>query len=283
MQFKNEIDSSNPDKSRNVIKHAIFSSILSNKKKFSSEYSEVVIASDGKNYWRKDIFPYYKASRSVDRDASAIDWKFVFEVMGEIREDLKECFPYRVINLEGCEADDIIAVICKWTQENYINDNVLFPEPKKTIIVSGDKDFKQLHRYKNIRQYAPVDKKYVETPPNIDEFIVEHIIRGDRSDGIPSVLCPDNFFVDTERTGRAPSVTKAVVAKYSNRENLTDDEKQRYDRNEELVSFAKIPDYIEQRILNEFTKEHIKNGRGKIFNYLVKNKMNLFFNQIEDF
>lgn len=283
LQFKGEIDPSKPEKSKSVIRHAVLSSILSNKKKFSSEYNEVVIASDGRNYWRKDIFPYYKASRKTDREASDIDWGFVFETLTEIREDIKANFPYRVLHIEGCEADDIIAVLCKWTQENYIDDNVLFPEPKKTLIVSADKDFKQLHCYKNIRQYAPAFKKYVESPPNIDEFIVEHIIRGDRSDGIPSVLCPDNFFVDTEKTGRAPSVTKAVVAKYSNRENLTDEEKKRYDRNEELVSFAKIPDYIEERILNEFTQDLVKNGRGKIFNFLVKNKMNLFFDQIEDF
>lgn len=126
-------------------------------------------------------------------------------------------------------------------------------------------------------------KKIVKTKLDIDAKIIEHIIKGDRGDSVPSVLCPDNFFVDTNKIGRAPSVTKAVIAKYSNRENLTEEEKKRYDRNEELVSFTKIPDYIEERILNEFTQDLVKNGRGKIFNYLVKNKMNLFFDQIEDF
>lgn len=283
MQIKDEIDPSTPEKSKSAIKHAVLSSILSNKKKFYKEYGELVIASDGRNYWRKSIFPYYKASRATDRAASTIDWKFVFEVLTEMREDMRDNFPYKVLHIEACEADDVIAVISKWTQKNYLDDNVLFPEPKKTLLISADKDFKQLHCYENIRQYAPAYKKYVESPSNVPEFIVEHIIRGDRSDGIPSVLCADNFFVDTEKTGRAPSVTKAVIAKYSVRSNLTEEEKERYDRNEVLVDFDKIPDYIETRILDEFTKEHTKNGKSKIMKYLLKNRMHLFLDQIEDF
>lgn len=158
LQFKGEIDSSKPEKSKSVIRHAVFSSILSNKKKFSSEYNEVVIASDGRKYWRKDVFPYYKASRATDRENSDIDWGFVFETLTEIREDIKANFPYRVLHIEGCEADDIIAVISKWTQENYIDDNVLFPEPKKVLIISEDQDFYQLLQYKNISIFHPRKK-----------------------------------------------------------------------------------------------------------------------------
>lgn len=281
--FAKEIDPSNPDPSKSIIRHAILSSILHHKKTFSSEYGELVIACDGRNYWRKDIFPYYKASRKSTRDASDIDWKFVFEVLSEIREDLRDIFPYKILHLEGCEADDIIAVICKWTQENYLDDNVLYPEPKKTSILSSDKDFKQLHCYKNVRQYAPVAKKYVETPTNIAEFIVEHIIRGDVSDGIPSVLCPDNFYIDPNKVGRAPSVTKSVVAKYSDLTNLTKEEQKRYDRNEALVAFDKIPEYISSRILEEFTKEQEVRGKGRIYKYLVKHSMRLLISEVESF
>ena len=281
--FAKELDSSNPEASKSIIRHAVLSSILHHKKTFYKEYGELVIACDGRNYWRKDVFPFYKASRKATRDASDIDWKFVFETLSEIREDLRDVFPYKVLHLEGCEADDIIAVICKWTQENYLDGNVLYPEPKKTLILSSDKDFKQLHCYKNVRQYAPVAKKYVETPENIEKFIVEHVVRGDVSDSVPSVLCPDNFFVDPNKIGRAPSVTKAVIEKYSIRENLNEDEKVRYDRNEVLVSFDKIPEYISSRILEEFTKEQEVRGKGRIYKYLVKHSMRLLISEVESF
>lgn len=281
--FSADIDSAKPEYSKDIIRHAVISSILYNKMKFSEEYGELVITCDGGKYWRKDVFPHYKASRKATRDASDIDWKFVFETLDEVRKDLSEIFPYKVLHLEGCEADDIIAVLCKWTQENYLDNNVLFPEPKKTLILSSDKDFKQLHCYKNIRQYAPAMKKYVETPPNIDEFIVEHIIRGDRSDGIPSVLCPSNFFVDETKVGRAPSVTKSVIEKYSNRDNLTKEEKARYDRNEVLVAFDKIPEYISTKILDEFTKEKVVVGKSKIYKYFIKHGMSILLNDIDNF
>lgn len=126
-------------------------------------------------------------------------------------------------------------------------------------------------------------EKIVKTKLDIDAKIIEHIIKGDHGDSVPSVLCPDNFFVDTEKTGRAPSVTKAVVAKYSNRENLTEAEQKRYDRNEELVSFDKIPEYISSRILEEFTKEQEARGKGRIFKYLVKHSMRLLISEVESF
>ena len=283
MAFTKEIKNNTLDQNKDLIRHAIFSSILSNKKKFHQEYGEVVIACDDRNYWRKDKFEYYKANRKTAREASSIDWETIFECMGGVREDLIQFFPYKVIRVGNCEADDIIAVLSKWTQDNDLVQFGIEEIPKPTIIISSDKDFAQLHKYSNIRQYSPMLKKYIKSPPSIQKFINEHIIRGDAGDGVPSVLCPDDFFVNKAVYGRATPVTKSVIEKFSNRENLNDLEKSRYDRNEMLVSFEKIPAGIEDSILEEFLRERPKFNRNNIFNYLIKNKMRLLMDSIEDF
>jgi len=281
--FSKEIKSNTLDQNKDLIRHTILSSILAHKKKFHQEYGEVVIAVDDRNYWRRDKFEYYKASRKTNREASDVDWETIFECMDMVREDLIQFFPYKVVRVERCEADDIIAVLSKWTQDNDFDQFGIEEIARPTLIISSDKDFAQLHKYSNIRQYSPTPKKYVKTPPSIPQFIVEHIIRGDVSDGVPSVLCPDDFFVNKEVYGRATPVTKSVIERFSNRDNLNDLEKSRYDRNEMLVSFEKIPEEISNSILEEFLKERPKFNRNNIFNYLIKNKMRLLMDSIEDF
>lgn len=282
-QFMGEISADKPEHSKNIIRHSLISSILYNKIKFSSDYGELVIASDGRNYWRKEKFPYYKASRKTTRDASGIDWKFIFGVIAEVREEIKQTFPYKVLNLDGIEADDIIAIICKWTQENYIDSNVIFPSPRKTLILSSDKDFKQLHRYSNIRQYSPAQKKYIESPSNVTHFINEHIARGDSSDGIPSILSDDDCFVNKVR--QSPLVKKRIdeFLDLGIGACRTESEIRNWHRNELLISFDMIPEEIEQKVLAEFLVEKESSANSKIFKYFIKNNMSLFLNSIEDF
>lgn len=280
-QFMGELNADNPKHSKSVIRHSLISSILYYKTKFSPDYGDLVIASDGKNYWRKDKFPYYKAGRKTTRDASGIDWKFIFELIAEVREEIKEAFPYKLINLDGIEADDIIAVLCKWTQENYTDGNVLFPSPKKTLILSSDKDFKQLHQYSNITQFSPAQKKYIERPSNVKHFINEHIARGDSSDGIPSILSADDCFVNKVR--QSPLVKKRIEEFLEHGINAckNDSERKNWHRNELLISFEKIPEEIEAKILTEFLQERKKSP--KVFDYLIDNDMMLFLNSVNDF
>lgn len=281
--FSKDLEKADNDKMRNIIKHVVITSILSNKKKFSPEYGDLVIASDGRNYWRKDHFQYYKANRKTTRDKSDMDWKFIFEVLSEVRDELRDIFPYKVLNIEGCEADDIIAVLCKWTQDNYLDDNVLIQEPKKTIILSSDHDFAQLHRYPNVRQYAPAMKKYIERPKNHLHFVREHIAKGDSGDGIPSVLSPDDCLVNKIRQ---KSMMKARLEEFLDKgiDACRDDaEIRNWHRNELLVSFDKIPDAISEAILTKFLQPRRSHNKNAVFQYLIKNRMNLLLDQIDDF
>ena len=65
LPFQNDIKRQSPEEIKNLIRHTTLSTIKSYKKKYK-EYGEVVIACDGRNYWRKSIFPHYKAHRKAN-------------------------------------------------------------------------------------------------------------------------------------------------------------------------------------------------------------------------
>jgi 5'-3' exonuclease len=163
-----------------LFRHMVLNSIRSYKQKFSQEYGEIVIACDDKNYWRKQLFPYYKANRKKHRDSSELDWTTIFNCFNKIKQELKDNFPYRVIQVETAEADDIIATLAGYDQQD-------------TLILSGDKDFIQLHN-DTIKQYDPVKKKFIKHDNPVG-YLYEHILKGDAGDGIPNILSDDDVFV----------------------------------------------------------------------------------------
>ena len=184
---------------KNLIRHVTLSTLKSYKKKYGKEFGELVICCDGRKYWRKEVFEHYKASRKKNRDASDLDWKLIFDTLSEMREDIAKNFPYRVIHVERAEADDVIAVMTEWCQSNAFIQEGLMEEPQKVLILSSDKDFKQLQLAPfssgNVRQWSPMQKKYIQaSKQEIIDFTVEHIVKGDTGDGIPNILSKDDVF-----------------------------------------------------------------------------------------
>lgn len=263
----------------NIVRHLILSSIKGYKKKYGAEYGEVVIAVDSDSYWRKDVFPNYKVNRKKIRDASPLDWKLIYKIMDQVADDLKAHFPYKVVEVSKAEADDVIAVLTKWVQTNRTRQVGVIEEVESVLILSSDKDFKQLHKYGNVRQWAPAQKKFVERD---DNYLLEHIACGDIGDSVPSVLCPDDFFIDVD-SGRAPPVTAKVKALFADRDQLNDAQKARYDRNNRLVNFDFIPKDIEQAIINEYLTVEVRQDKMGIYNYLVDNRCRLLLDEIEEF
>ena len=188
-----------------LFRHMVINSLRSYKSKFSEEFGEIIIACDDKNYWRKQVFPYYKANRKKNRDASEIDWTHVFECFNKIKQEIKEYFPYRVVQVDSAEADDIIATLVG----EYGTD---LNGPTKILILSGDKDFIQLHSYGNVKQYDPVRKKWI-SHNDPKRFLFEQILKGDTGDGVPNVLSPDAVFVSGGR--QRPLTQKKIDKIYS--------------------------------------------------------------------
>lgn len=259
----------------NMVRHMVLNSIRSLKNKFSNEYGELVIACDHKNCWRKDIFPYYKANRKKSRKESELNWNEIFECLNKIRQELNDYFPYRVLHVETAEADDIIATLV-------FNHGIEgFNSGEKILILSGDKDFIQLHNYHNVNQYDPVKKKFVthDTPST---FLKEHILRGDTGDGIPNFLSNDNCFVVGERQ---KSLTQKKLDHYLNIEpELFESEmfKRNYNRNSILIDLRNIPQQLRDIIMDEYVKNANK-PTNQIFNYFVKYRLKTLMENINDF
>ena len=282
--FKRELKGTEAEV-KNLIRHVIISTIKSHKKKYGKEYGEVVVACDGRNYWRKEIFAHYKASRKKSREASELDWKMIHEIISEMREDLINHFPYKVIYTDRAEADDIIAILIQWAQENQLTTTGLIEEPQKILILSSDKDFKQLQLYPNVKQWSPMQKKFVTaTKKEIVDYKIHHIVKGDTGDGVPNILSDDDVFVDVDKRQKAMSAARLEAFIANGRDECkTDFERRNWDRNEQLVSFSKIPNDIYIDIINRYTNFKIKGDKMSIMKYLIKHKCRLILDDLELF
>ena len=269
---------------KKLIRHVTLSTLKSYKKKYGKEYGELVICCDGRKYWRRDFFPHYKASRKKNREASDLDWKLIFDTLSEMRDDLAAYFPYRVIHVEQAEADDVIAVMTKWLQTNAQCIQGLVEEPQKILILSSDKDFKQLQLYPTVKQWSPMQKKYVTaTQQEIRDFMIEHIVKGDTGDGIPNILSKDDVFVIAERqkSVSAKRLQEFITNGFSACRN--DEEKRNWHRNSTLVAFEHIPENVSDNIIEAYLNTKPNNDKMKIMNYLMENRCRLLLDELEDF
>lgn len=248
-----------------LLRHMVLNSLRSYKQKFGDEYGEMVIACDDKNYWRKQVFPYYKANRKKARDSSELDWSAIFDTFGKIKTEIREYFPYRVIQVDSAEADDIIATLVEH-------------EPGKVLILSGDKDFVQLQQYPFVKQYDPIRKKWI-SHNDPKKYLHEHILKGDSGDGIPNVLSDDDTFVTNKRQ---KPLTQKKIDSFTINESLPTELLRNYSRNKQVVDLSCIPLDIKAQVLNKYQEESGK-GRDKLFNYFIKYKLKNMMESIGEF
>lgn len=272
LAFSSDIKKKSEKDVQDLIRHVILSTVKSYKKKYGKQYGSLVIACDGRNYWRKKNFPHYKAGRKKARDESDLNWDLVFSCLNEIREDLKEVFPYRVIRTDEAEADDVIAVLTEYTQE--------FGQYEPVMIVSSDGDFKQLHKYDNVKQFNPMLKKQV-TCSNPSQYLMEHIVKaGD--DGIPNILSPDDTFVTGTRQKPVSAKRLQEFVEIGFLACKTEEERLNFRRNKVLIDFSMIPQYIKDGILAEYEKKPT-GDKNQVLNYLIKHRCRLLLNEVEEF
>ena len=254
---------------KEMIRHMVINSLRGFNLKFKEDYGKMVLCSDAGNPWRRDFFPNYKHARRKGRVDSATDWDYIFTVITEIKNEIAENFPYVVMYVERCEADDIIATLVKHYNSN-----------ESIMIISGDKDFIQLQRYNNVKQYSPIQKKFVEDSDPI-KFLQEQIIKGDRSDGIPNILSEDDIFLTDKK--QSP-ITKKRLEEWSNIDNipLGSETKKFYDRNKKLIDLELIPGIIENEILSKYRQYEIPD-RSKLLPYFIENKLKSLMENISDF
>ena len=257
----------NGEINENMLRHMVLNTYRMYRNKFKNKYGELVIANDSINCWRKDIFPYYKAKRRKDQTKSKFDWNDIYRVLDNIRTEVKEIFPYKNITVERAEADDIIAILAR----NYhTSENIM--------IVSNDKDFQQLQRYPNVHQYSPLKKTQLVCK-DPEKFLLDHIIKGDVSDGVPNILSDDDVFITEDKRQSACGVKKI--------ESIKEDlslwkENKNWNRNNQLINLNMIPQHIEETVMEKYKKDKPKNT-GKILSYFMEKKLGRLMENLQEF
>lgn len=254
-----------------LLKHIIFNRLRYYNQKFSYEYGEIVICIDSGKVWREDFFKNYKCKRKKKkREDKKIDWNMLLKISDSVLDDIAEYFPYKVIKVEKTEADDIIAVLAR----NY---------KEKTVIVSADKDFKQLLGNERIRQYHPVEDKFINLEVPAWKFLLEQVIRGDTDDSVPNVLSDDNVFIDGRRQ---KNIYDSYVEEFKDRllaDDLSELEKANWNRNVKLIDLNAIPKDIQQNIKDEYDNYVVKGTRKTLFDYLMYGKFKLLIDCVSEF
>ena len=265
-----------------LIRHMILNSLRMYRTRYKDEYGELVLAVDASNNWRKTAFPQYKASRKKTQKQSEFDWGEAFRILNKIREEIAENFPYTVIRVDGCEADDVIGTLVSMNPDHNNDFN-----PQKYMIVSSDRDFLQLQKFRNVRQFSPLLKKELSVD-NPRVWLQTHIIKGDKGDGVPNILSDDNVFVEGFR--QTPITQKKI-------DNIIEDLEEgellyaaswyrNYCRNKKLIDLSETPKELRREIINNFMADKPDTRwmrRGKVFPYLVENKCNELIKSAQEF
>jgi len=256
----------------NLIRHMVLNTYRMYRKKFFREYGELVICQDDGVSWRREFFPLYKAKRRADRKENPEQWEQFYNIINTIREEVAENFPYRNMIVKGCEADDIIAFLTK-----------RYSPTEKVLILSGDKDFGQLQIHPNVTQYSPVLKKFISVE-NPKQYLFEHIIKGDSSDGVPNVLSDDDSLINKSK--RQKPVTKKRIEQilkfYVDTGNIQTEYTENWNRNKILIDLLHIPVKYEEKIEFEWNKS-VTPTRAKILNYMIEKGLRNLIEDIGDF
>lgn len=266
----------NKENDERMIRHMTLNSLRMYNQKFKENYGQMVLACDGPNNWRKEYFPQYKGNRRKSREQSTFDWNEAFRILNSLREEIRDNFPYKVIHMDGCEADDIIGTLVENSQE--------FGNFEPIMIVSADGDFKQLQKYDNVSQWSPLTKKLVEESHPRQNLKLK-ILQGDTGDGVPNVLSDDDTLIEGRRQNPLSKKKKEAIL-----EDLSDGELlyaaswyRNYCRNETLIDLSKTPSSLKQNIINNFMEQDPWGNKGKVFPYLVSKKMNRLIESVTEF
>jgi 5'-3' exonuclease len=205
--------------------------------------------------------------RDKQKAEKGMDWSALFDTISKIIIEIDTFFPYKVIRVEHAEGDDVIAVLSKTFKE-------------KSLIVSSDKDFSQLYKYKWVRQFSPMKQKMLN---GIDPivYLKEHIIRGDKGDGIPNILSNDDCIVSGVRQ-KSISKKKIINWLVQDPHDFNDEMKRGWIRNKILIDFDLIPRNITTAILKQYNEEK-KYQQGQLINYFIKNRLKYLMENMGDF
>lgn len=253
-----------------LIRHTIFNIVRRFNLEYRDKYGEMIICFDSKNNWRREVFPQYKAGRRKSRKNSVHDWETIFKLLDEVRTEIVEYSPYRTIQVERCEADDVIGTICE---------KQMSPEP--ILIISPDTDFVQLQRYPNVSQWSNLQKKWVEPKVGPLEDLEEKILRGDTGDGVPNVMSGDEVLI-TEGARQTPLSKRKLEILKEDPEALGTTIARRIIRNRKMIDLQRTPEELKEEIMEKFNNK-AKGSITRLMTLFTKHQMKLLTESLTDF
>lgn len=254
--FLMQLYTTGKDGDKKAIRNFVTERIIKFKNQFNVENRDVVVCIDSKNYWRKDLFPFYKQNRTKQ---AGIDTELYFNHVGEVLKEMKQDLPFTFLKIDRCEADDIIAVLCY--RLNGLHD---------LTIISTDHDYLQLQTHCKVKQYDQVRKKYI-TIDSEKYCLFSHIVRaGD--DGIPNILSDADTFVNPEK--RQTQLREKILTEWKKHginapEKYCDNKMyERFKQNQSLIDMTMIPDAICNQIYNAYLEYDY--SKGTVYKFCVK-------------
>jgi len=234
-------------------KHLVISSIFSVIK--DRRPDKVILAFDGDNTWRKEIYSDYKSSRKLKRKKSKVDFDEFFPILNEFINELRIIFSnFYVLRIDTCEADDVVAILTKY---------FLKSEDVSVELISTDSDFTQLQIYQNFKQYNPTTMKYMKSVNPLMDLQVK-IISGDNSDDIPGIK---------NRCG--PKTAMKILNEGLDSHLEDEDTKKKYVLNTKLIDFEYIPKQISDKIVDCYCKyETAQLKPNVVSDWFIKNGLN---------
>lgn len=257
----------------NMVRHIILKNIIDWQVQYKGKYGDIVLCDDIRGgSWRKDVFPYYKANRR--KTATEEDIVF-FNAIHHVKEEISKVFKHwTYMQVEKAEADDIIASLSRYFSNN----------KQRTLIISHDHDMIQLQAYQNVDVYSAVTKKILKT--TMDDFkeeVITHIVKGDSGDGVPNIFSDDDTFVTEGK--KQKSVTKKVLAEFLLKgKDATDDPvvRERWDRNIELVMLTKQPEWLYDRVIEQYKERAQDKDKSGILQYITDNRLLMIYDEINN-
>lgn len=259
----------------NLIRHMILNSLRYHNTNFKEEFGQLVVAVDSSNSWRKNYFSEYKANRKIAREKSPIDWNKLYHITNKVLHEIRTKFQFIVLEIFNLEADDIIAIICKY----------ISLQTEQNVIISRDKDFFQLSaKYDNIKQYSPIDRNFLSADIS---YLKKHIISGDKGDWIPNIFsdsCSKQVSLTKKRLTEANNDFQGTFYFAYNGNNK--DLERRFSRNMQLIQFDFIPNEFISLIQKECISEQKRVDDVNLINtytYMLSKNLNILKEKIEDF
>jgi 5'-3' exonuclease len=194
------------------------------------------------NVWRMELTKEYKADR-CDLTAKA-NFKPTFEKTYSkiIPKIIKENTNISKLRLDKLEADDIIAVICKYYEKKYPDE--------KVYIVSGDKDFLQLGRDNVIFINYKTKKPLILSEEQAKEELKMKILNGDCSDNIVTIFPKDRKLLSLKKRKELIENDSSLQEYFKENPDI----KKKYDINCQMIDFNYIPKDLKKNILVEYKK-----------------------------